>query len=226
MADKARDLVMAAVDGAVSVSGNEVERFIQTAKLRRTGMTDAQLVRALERSYTALVATTGAAAGGLAAAPAVGLAGGAVAGLADAGAFTTATAVYVLAVASVHGIEVNDIDRRKALLLTVLSGPGGVSVVERTAGRAGAHWGRRLTQSVSVDVVRRVNRVLGRNFVTKYGTKQGVLVLGKVMPFGIGAVIGASGNAAMARLVVRTTRSAFGPLPEEKALEPALSVVE
>jgi hypothetical protein len=96
----------------------------------------------------------------------------------------------------------------------VLSGPGGVSVVERTAGRAGAHWGRRLTQSVSMDVVRRVNRVLGRNFVTKYGTKQGVLVLGKVMPFGIGAVIGAGGNAAMARLVIRTTRSAFGPLPE------------
>ena len=116
-----------------------------------------------------------------------------------------------------------ELTRRKALLLTVLSGPGGVSVVERTAGRAGAHWGRRLTQSVSMDVVRRVNRVLGKNFVTKYGTKQGVLVLGKVMPFGIGAVIGAGGNAAMARLVIRTTRSAFGPLPEAntpQVLEP------
>lgn len=50
------------------------------------------------------------------------------------------------------------------------------------------------------------------NFVTKYGTKQGVLVLGKVLPFGFGAAIGMTGNAAMSRMVVRTTRSAFGPL--------------
>jgi hypothetical protein len=204
---------MASIDGAVKVSGTEVERVIQAARLRRSNMSEADLVRALERSYTGLVATTGAAAGGVAAAPAVGLAGGMVAGLADAGAFTTATAVYVFAVASVHGIEVSDIERRKALLLTVLAGPSGVAVVERAAGRTGAHWGRRITQSVSMDVIRRINAVLGRNFVTKYGTKQGILVLGKVVPFGIGAVIGAGGNAGMARLIVRTTRSAFGPLP-------------
>lgn len=176
-------------------------------------MSDEALVRALERSYAGLVATTGAAAGGVAAAPGVGLAGGAVAGLADAGAFTTATAVYVLAVASVHGIEVSDIERRKALLLTVIAGPGGVAVVERAAGRTGAHWGRRITESVSMDVIKRINRILGRNFVTKYGTKQGILVIGKMAPFGLGAAIGAGGNATMARLVIRTARSAFGPLP-------------
>jgi hypothetical protein len=215
---KARDLVTASIDAAVNVSGSEVERFIRTARLRRGKMTDAQLIKALERSYTGLVATTGAAAGGLAAAPAVGLAGGVVAGLADAGAFTTASAVYVLAVASVHGIEVEDIDRRKALLLTVLAGPGGVGVVERAAGRTGSHWGRRLTQSVSMDVVHKINGVLGKNFVTKYGTKQGILVLGKVVPFGVGAAIGMTGNAAMARMVVRTTRSAFGPLPPKGEL--------
>jgi hypothetical protein len=212
VAGKARDLVMAGIDSAVTVSGAEVERFIRAARLRRSNISDADLIRALERSYTGLVTTTGAAAGGIAAAPAVGLAGGTVAGLADAGAFTTATAVYVFAVASVHGIEVTDIERRKALLLAVLAGPGGVSVVERAAGRPGAHWGRRITESVSMDVVRRVNRILGQNFVTKYGTKQGILVLGKVMPFGVGAVIGAGGNATMARLIVRTTRSAFGPI--------------
>lgn len=43
MADNARDLVMAAVDGAVAVSGNEVERFVQTARLHRARITDAQL---------------------------------------------------------------------------------------------------------------------------------------------------------------------------------------
>ncbi|ROR92598.1 hypothetical protein [Nocardioides aurantiacus] len=214
MAPKARDMVMAGIDSAVSVSGAEVERFIRAAHLRRSNMTTAELITALERSYTGLVSTTGAAAGGVAAAPGVGLPGGLVAGVADAGAFTAASAVYVLAVASVHGIEVEDIDRRKALLLTILAGPGGVAVVEKAAGRAGSHWGRRLTQAVSMDVIYKINGVLGKNFVTKYGTKQGILVLGKAVPFGLGAAIGMTGNAVMSRAVVRTTRSAFGPLPQ------------
>jgi hypothetical protein len=213
VANKARDLVTTGIDAAVSVSGAEVERFIRAARRRRANMTDAQLIKSLERSYTGLVATTGAAAGGVAAAPAVGLAGGVVAGIADAGAFTTASAIYILAVASVHGIEVEDLERRRALLLTILAGPGGVTIVEKAAGRTGSHWGRRVTQSISMDVIHKINGVLGKNFVTKYGTKQGILVLGKVVPFGVGAAIGMTGNAAMARMVVRTTRSAFGPLP-------------
>ncbi len=213
MTNKMADLVVATVDSAVSVSATEVEKFIGAARRRRSDMSDEELITALERSYTGLVATTGAAAGGAAALPAVGLAGGAVAAVADVGAFTTATAVYVLALASVHGISVDEIERRKALLLAVLIGPGGAGVVERIAGRTGAHWGRRVTQAVPLETVRQINRVLGRNFVTKYGTKQGIVVIGKMVPFGFGAAIGAGGNAAMARLAIRTARSAFGPLP-------------
>lgn len=56
--------------------------------------------------------------------------------------------------------------------------------------------------------------VLGKNFITKYGTKQGVIVLGRVAPFGIGAVIGGGANAALAALAVRAARRAFGPAPE------------
>ncbi|BCL17345.1 hypothetical protein GCM10017556_50840 [Micromonospora sagamiensis] len=55
--------------------------------------------------------------------------------------------------------------------------------------------------------------VLGRNFITKYGTKQGIIVLGRVAPFGIGAVIGGGANAALATLTVKAGRRAFGPPP-------------
>jgi hypothetical protein len=64
-----------------------------------------------------------------------------------------------------------------------------------------------------MSTIRQINRVLGRNFVTKYGAKQGVLVLGKALPFGAGAGIGAGGNLAFGMLTVRTTRLAFGPVP-------------
>lgn len=223
MAESRAGLVSAAVDAAVSVSAAEVERFISAARRARTDMGDDDLIRALERSFTGLVATSGAAAGGVAALPAVGTAAGAAVGVVDAGAFTTAAMVYVLAVASVHGIDVEDLERRKALLLAVLIGPGGPRAVERVAGRTGAYWGRQVTEAVPLQVIRRINKVLGHNFVTRYGTKQGIVVIGKMAPFGLGAAIGATGNTVMARMTIKTARAAFGPLPASGVTPPRLT---
>jgi hypothetical protein len=66
-----------------------------------------------------------------------------------------------------------------------------------------------------MSTIRAVNKVLGRNFVTKYGTKQGVLVLGRQLPFGLGALIGGGGNAAIGYATIRTARKVFGTPPEE-----------
>jgi hypothetical protein len=56
--------------------------------------------------------------------------------------------------------------------------------------------------------------MLGRNFITKYGTRQGIIVLGMVVPFGIGAVIGGGANLVLAETAIRASRRAFGPPPE------------
>lgn len=217
----------AGIEQAVRLSAGEVDRFIARARATRPDMTDAELLKALKRSYVGLVTTTGAAAGGAAAVPGAGLVAGGAAALADAAAFTTATATYVLAVASVHGIDVDDIEQRRVLLLTALAGPQGPAIIQRVAGRTGAHWGRHVTGAVPASSLRQINKALGRNFVTKYGTKQGVLVLGKTLPVGFGAAIGAGGNYALARGVTRTVKHAFGevsPAPtvfaaEEEILE-------
>ncbi|HEX5568366.1 MAG TPA: hypothetical protein VFY14_15825, partial [Streptomyces sp.] len=77
----------------------------------------------------------------------------------------------------------------------------------------GQHWGRQIVAKVPAETLRQVNKILGRNFITKYGTKQGIIVLGRVAPFGIGAVIGGGANAAIATLTVKASRRAFGPPP-------------
>jgi hypothetical protein len=67
--------------------------------------------------------------------------------------------------------------------------------------------------------LKQINSFVGKNFITKYGTKQGIIVLGRVAPFGIGigigigigAVIGGGANATVAALAVRAARRAFGP---------------
>lgn len=55
--------------------------------------------------------------------------------------------------------------------------------------------------------------MLGRNFVTRFGTRQGIIVIGRLAPFGIGAAIGGGANAAIGYGVVRACRRAFGPAP-------------
>ena len=95
----------------------------------------------------------------------------------------------------------------------IMLGGTGSATIARVAERTGQHWGRQVVAKVPVETLRQINRILGRNFVTKYGTKQGIIVLGRVAPFGIGAVIGGGANAAIATLTVRAGRRAFGPPP-------------
>lgn len=172
-----------------------------------------ELVSELEKHYLAAVGTLGAAAGGIAAAPLVGTSASLALSVAEVGTFLEATALFTLAVAEVHGIAIEDLDRRRALILAVLLGNSGSSIVEKSAGRTGAHWGRLLVQGMPMEKINAVNRKLGRHFVTKYGTKQGILVLGRAVPFGLGAAIGAGGNTALGYASVKAARRAFGPPP-------------
>jgi hypothetical protein len=57
-------------------------------------------------------------------------------------------------------------------------------------------------------------RVPGKNFITKYGTRQGIIVLGRVVPVGISAVIGGGANLVLEETGIRASRRAFGPPPE------------
>jgi hypothetical protein len=65
--------------------------------------------------------------------------------------------------------------------------------------------------------VNKANKVLGPRFITKYGTKQGVLVLSKQIPLGLGIGVGAFSNHMIGRTIVGTARKVFGPAPESFA---------
>ena len=112
-----------------------------------------------------------------------------------------------------NDLDVTDLERRRALVLAILAGGGGPAVIQNMAGGTGAHGGEHLAGAVPLETVRQINKGLGRNFVTRYGTRQGIVVLGKVMPFGVGAGLGAGANGLLATGVIRTTRVAFGPPP-------------
>lgn len=171
-----------------------------------------EVVAALDKYYLSTVTTSGGVAGATAVAP---LGVSVPVAVLDLAAFTEASALYALALAEIHGVGVQDLERRRTLVLAVLLGSSGSRVVEKAAGRTAPYWGRALTRRIPMSTIGHINKVLGRNFVTKYGTKQGILVLGKQAPLGIGAGIGAAGNATFGYGVIRAARRAFGPPPAE-----------
>jgi hypothetical protein len=86
-------------------------------------------------------------------------------------------------------------------------------LVEKMVGRTGQHWADLLPDTISISSVTTINKTLGHWFLTKYGRKQRVLTLGRIVPFGLGAAAGAAGNFAFGRVVVTTSRRVFGPAP-------------
>jgi membrane-associated phospholipid phosphatase len=56
----------------------------------------------------------------------------------------------------------------------------------------------------------RIQRAFLRNLLQRQGTA----LLGRALPFGVGAVVGGVGNRVMGRAVVASAKEAFGPMPD------------
>lgn len=205
--------VLDLLDKAIEAQSSVVRKNIARARQRNPEATPAQVIRNLERMYVSALTGTGAAVGGTAAAPGVGT--GVALALSAGETFSSLelSALFALSIAEVHGVPIDEVERRRTIVMGVMLGGSGTTTITKVAERTGQHWGRQVVAKVPVETLRQINKILGRNFITKYGTKQGIIVLGRVAPFGIGAVIGGGANAAMASLAVRAGRRAFGAPP-------------
>ncbi|WP_410788645.1 hypothetical protein [Kribbella sp. C-35] len=206
--------ILDVLDKAIAVQSSLVQKSVARARQRNPDATPEQVIRSLERMYVSALTWTGAAVGGVAAAPGVGT-GVALALSAGEGLSSLElSALFALSIAEVHGVPIDELERRRTIVMGIMLGGSGSATIGKVAERTGQHWGRQVVAKVPVETLRQINKVLGKHFVTKYGTKQGIIVLGRVAPFGIGVVIGGGANAALAALAVRAGRRAFGPPPE------------
>jgi hypothetical protein len=203
----------AALDKALVVQRPVVQAYLDRVKAKQPHASPAMVVQQLERRYTAAAVGIGAASGGAAAVPGVGTAASVAAGAAEITAFVSATAMYVLALAELHGVPVSDPDVRRALVLGVLVGGEGAMAIEAVDG-AGRHWAQVINRPDAKGKIAGINSRLAHLLLTRFGARQGALLVGRALPLGIGAGIGAAGNAALARAAVTAARRAFGPAPQ------------
>ncbi|MFF2387300.1 hypothetical protein [Agromyces sp. NPDC058104] len=214
-----------AIDRALAIQRPIVVAHLRSIRRRAPGATPDQLVRILERRYLAAVTTGGAAVGATAVVPGIGTGVTlALSGVETAG-FLEATALFAQSVAEVHGIHVENPERARALVMTLMLGQEGSDLVRQFAGQAtgsgiarNAYWGELITNSLPKAVMGTVVDRLRSVFIRQFAVKGGAGIIGKAIPFGIGAAIGGIGNHVLGRRVLTQSRLAFGAAP---ALVPA-----
>jgi len=192
-----------------------VRAYVARLRDANPDATPADIVRKLEKHYLAAVMASGAAVGSAAAFPGVGtlVALSAVAG--ETVVFLEATAVFVLAVAEVYGIPAHHRERRRTLVLAVLVGEDGKRAVGDLLGpgRTSGAWLSEGTASLPLPAVSQLNSRLLKYFVKKYTLKRSAVAMGKMLPVGIGAVVGGGGNRLMGKKIIGNARKAFGNPP-------------
>ncbi|BBX68931.1 hypothetical protein [Mycolicibacterium psychrotolerans] len=203
------------IERGARVQGPAVRSYVARLRAANPEAGPAEIVAKLEKHYMAAVMASGAAVGSAAAFPGIGtlVAMSAVAG--ETVVFLEATAVYVLAVAEVYGIPAEHRERRRALVLAVLVGEDSRGAVADLLGRSrvSGGWLSDGAASLPLPVVSQLNNRLLRYFVKRYTLKRGVMMFGKMLPVGIGAVVGGVGNRMMGKKIVANARNAFGAPP-------------
>ncbi len=191
-----------AVDRAADTSGDESERVAQ-----------------IERTFLRELITLGAASGGTAAMPgvgtmtAVGLTAGEVAWTA------TRTTDMILAVAAIHGHTDAPVEVRKSWVLALLAfDDDAADGLAKTI----AEYGGTVTVSrtLSLEMLERANGRVGRTLIARYGAKRSALLIGKVLPFGIGAVVGGTANHFLVRSTIRRADGFFAEIAGWKKIPP------
>ncbi|UNK71966.1 hypothetical protein [Microbacterium sp. H1-D42] len=213
-------LTVRGIDRVMAVHRPLVVAHIRSIRLRSPHATPEQIVKILETRYLAAVTTGGAAVGATAVVPGIGTGVTlALSGVETIG-FMESTALFAQSIAEVHGIAIENPDRARALVMTLMLGKEGVDLVsqlaQQAAGRGGSrssYWGEMVTKSLPRAAVGPIVDRLKSAFIRQFAARGGASFIGKALPFGIGAVIGGAGNNILGRRVLTTSRRAFGAAP-------------
>jgi hypothetical protein len=204
----------AAVERALRAQQPLVTAHIAKIRQKDPGATPAEVIESLGSRYQRVVAGIGAAGGGFAIIPAVGTAVSLATATGEAIAALDAAVLYTLAVAEVHRLPVDDVERRRALVLGIVMGEGGGALMAKVTGGRD-RWARSVTEALPMRALGPLNNQLTRWFVKRYVTRQVALAVGRALPFGAGVLIGGAGNVAAARAVIKAAEQAFGPAPAQ-----------
>lgn len=201
------------LDRAVTIPSSRIHHHVDAVRRKNPDAAPAVIVEALETRFLRRAARGGGLIGMIAAIPGVGTGTALVLTGTQVASFLRDAAIHVMAVADVYGVPIDDIERRRSLLLASLMGEEGANAVQTQLGVGSLYWGRALLTRLPIGTVKAVNMSLRRRAARKGAEVGSRALVGRLFPFGIGAVIGYTGGKSMGKEVTKGVREAFGPAP-------------
>lgn len=200
---------LAVLDTALRVQAPLAHSYVLRLREKHPEATDRELLEKVTGRFTDLMTLTGAGIGGVAALPGLGTAAAVGLSIGEGVSFAEACAFLTLAAADIHGLDMSDRNTRRLVLMSVLSGERGAEIIARSLGKQGVRWssllggggGGLIPGFVSREISRRVRRTVVR--------RAGGLWLVRLLPFGIGALLGGLGARAVSRSVVEAMQEIF-----------------
>lgn len=179
-----------------------------------------QIAKRMEKTYQRAVTLGGGAVGATAILPGIGtIASLGLSSVAIVG-YLEATALYAQAVAELHGVYPEDEQQNRDMVMALMLGEDGnqlMSQILANSSRPGGvtnKWGLMMGKDNSSKRFD-ASRTIRNMFVKRFLARQGGALMGRALPFGIGAVVGGGANLALSRQVVKAAEEAFGPYPTE-----------
>jgi len=212
LVDQLDERWLSLIDAALKVQAPLARTYVEHLRAKHPEATDRQLLEKVTTRFTALTTATGAGIGGVAALPGIGTAAAVGLTVGEGLSFAESCAFLTLAAADIHGVDMTDRETRRLVLLGVLGGERGAEIVAKALGRQGLRWNSVLGGGggfLPGLVSKQVNKYVRRRVVARTGG----LWLARLLPFGIGAVLGGLGARVVARSVVEAMLEIFGQGP-------------
>lgn len=203
------------IERSSRIQGPAAEAYVARLRNADPDASPAEILAKLQKRYVAIVTAGGVAVGAAATIPGIGTLSALSAAAAETVTFLEATAFFVLAVAVVHDIPADHRERRRALVLAVLAGDNSEHAVAQLIGprRTNGGWVSESLAALPLSSMSRLNSRLLKSWVRKYTVRRGALLFGKLLPVGIGVVVGAVGNYLAGKKMIRNANRAFGDPP-------------
>jgi hypothetical protein len=203
---------------ALDVQRPLVLRNLNRLRRQHPQDTPAELAERLGKQYLTALTGGGAAIGSTAVVPGVGTAAALGLSAAATVGFLEATALYAQSVAELMGIPTDDPQRAQTLVMAVMLGDDGRRMLQDFTSQANGRGIGPLAGGLSVvtgsaGVSEVLFNQMKRMFLKRFIVRQGAGMLGRLVPFGVGAVIGGLGNRVLGKGVIKAAQNLFGPLP-------------
>ncbi len=202
----------AAVDKAVKVQAPVVDKYVTNVEKKNPNSSKRELQAILDKQFKTIATASGVGNGGIAAIPGLGTMVSLATVTGEGFALLELAALYTLASARLRELDISTEEQRRAIVLLAVSGTAGQDVIKAFTQESSIKGvtGLRGLKSMPTGQILKVNSTLGRLAFSQIQKRFGKAMLGKLMPFGIGAYLGGKANGKIADMMIEHVHNTLG----------------